>query len=82
MKITYEFFGVLERLVGAPVLQANLTGAQPTVADALAELAQRLPDLQEHLSRCACAIGEALVLRHHPLTPGTHLALLPPVAGG
>lgn len=82
MKITFEFFGVLERLAGAPILQVGLAGAHPTVDDALAELAQRLPDLQEHLSRCACAVGDAMVLRHQRLVPGTHLALLPPVAGG
>lgn len=82
MKVTFEFFGVLERLAGAPALELQLPEGGLSVDDALAELAQRLPDLQEHLSRCACAVGDAMVLRHQRLVPGTHLALLPPVAGG
>jgi molybdopterin synthase sulfur carrier subunit len=82
VQITFEFFGVLERLAGASALQLELPPDSRTVEDALAALAQRLPQLSEDLPRSACALGERLVLRREALAAGARLALLPPVAGG
>ncbi len=82
MTITFEFFGVLQRLAGSAALQMNLSATNATVEDALQELAQRLPDLAGPLSRSACAVGDAIVPRQQRLAPGMRLALLPPVAGG
>ena len=81
MQITFEFFGVLERLAGASALQLDLDDGV-TVEDALNELAQKAPNLAETLNRSACAVGDTLVARSESLTAGTRLALLPPVAGG
>lgn len=82
MQITFEFFGVLERLAGAPALELELPPKSATVGDALSVLAQCLPELAQHLPCAACAANDRLVLRRDALVPGLRLALLPPVAGG
>lgn len=81
MQITCEFFGVLERMAAVGSLQLDVSN-DATVEDALAVLAQRLPNLSETIERSACAIGASLVARSDSLTHGVRLALLPPVAGG
>jgi len=82
MHLTFELFGLLARLAGARELPLALPAHCRTVADALAVLGQQQPSLREPLERCACAVGDALVLRNAALAPGMRLALLPPVAGG
>lgn len=82
MPVIFEMFGLLERLAGARELPLALPAHCRTVADALAVLGQSQPALRDPLERCACAVGDALVLRDAALAPGMRLALLPPVAGG
>ncbi|WP_043113450.1 MoaD/ThiS family protein [Solimonas soli] len=79
--ITFEFHGQLLRLAG--VSEWALPLAVPaTLADVLDQLAAARPELAAALVRCACAIGDRLVLRREPLHGGERIALLPPVAGG
>lgn len=82
MQVTVEFWGVLERLAGHKSRTLTLDAADSTVATALAQLGVLQPELAEPLERSACAIGDQLVDRRHPLRDGATLALLPPVAGG
>ena len=79
--ITFEFHGQLLRLAGAAELALPLV-APASLADALDALAAARPELAPALGRCACAIGDRLVLRREPLRGGERIALLPPVAGG
>jgi molybdopterin synthase sulfur carrier subunit len=79
--ITFEFHGQLLRLAGASELALPLA-VPATLADALEQLAAARPELASALARCACAIGDRLVLRKETLHGGERIALLPPVAGG
>lgn len=82
MQITFEFFGVLERLAGAGARILILDDHAATVGDALERLAAESPGLRAQLERSACAVGDRLVLRAEPLRSDLRVALLPPVAGG
>jgi molybdopterin synthase sulfur carrier subunit len=79
--ITFEFHGQLRRLAGAAT-QAVSVPSPATLAAALDALAVARPELAAALARCACAIGDRLVLRRDALQGGETIALLPPVAGG
>ena len=81
MEIFIDCYGVTERLAGGPEHRLQLTPGA-VIADALALLAGRGPDLARVLPSCACAVGDAIVPRSRPLTAGERLALLPPVSGG
>lgn len=79
--ITFEFHGRLLRSAGRSELSLAVE-APLTLADALAVLARELPQLETELARCACALGDRLLLRREMLAGNERLALLPPVAGG
>ena len=81
MKITIEFYGVLEPICGAEH-RVELSGDSVSVAAVLDELATRIPEVEAHLPRTACAVGDELVGREHSLKDGDTLVLLPPVSGG
>lgn len=81
MKLTFEFHGQLLRLSG--VTEQQLAPTAPlTLEAALAQLAEARPELTAALGRCACAVGDRLILRRELLHDDTRIALLPPVAGG
>lgn len=81
MTLTFEFHGQLLRLSG--VAEQQLSNAAPmTLEAALAQLAELRPELTTALGRCACAIGDRLILRRELLSDDARIALLPPVAGG
>ena len=81
LTITFEFHGQLLRLAGAS--ERALTFDAPTLLhDALAQLAAEHPEIAAVLARCACALGDRLVLRREILRQDSRIALLPPVAGG
>lgn len=79
--ITFEFHGRLLRSAGTGERAMPLP-VPPTLAAALDALAAALPELAPELARCACAIGDRLILRRETLQGGERIALLPPVAGG
>ena len=81
MRVTVEFFGVLRQLTGATRLELALAPESP-VADALAQIERRYPDLVSRLRQTACAVGDSLVRRDAVLREGQHIALIPPVSGG
>ncbi|MDN5849426.1 MAG: MoaD/ThiS family protein [Nitrococcus sp.] len=76
-----EFCGVLQEAVGDEALELSI--ATPNrVADILEELAERIPALQTHLPRIACAVGDEVIPRSEMVTGDVPLVLLPPVSGG
>lgn len=81
MKITIEFYGALEPLCGAEH-RVEFSDDAVSVAAVLDELATRVPGVEPHLPRTACAVGDELVGREHSLNDGDTLVLLPPVSGG
>lgn len=81
MEITVQCYGPARRLFGTDALPLEL--AEPaTVADAMAQLAQRGDEFARLLKQCAVALDDEIVRRTHPLKAGDAIALLPPVAGG
>ncbi|HET8881004.1 MAG TPA: MoaD/ThiS family protein [Solimonas sp.] len=80
-KITFEFHGQLLRLAGAETRTLSFD-APVSLAEALSQLGEDVPELDAMLARCACAIGERLVLRRERLDADCRIALLPPVGGG
>ncbi|MCH4247645.1 MAG: MoaD/ThiS family protein [Acinetobacter populi] len=80
-QVTFEFYGVLADV--AETTEYTLEIKLPTLlADALATLVTDKPQIEAHLERCACAIGDSIVHRDTVLSQNTLVALLPPVAGG
>ena len=79
--LTFEFHGRLLRSAGSA--ERSITVSAPlSLAEALAALLRELPQLEPELARCACALGDRLLLRREQLAGGERIALLPPVAGG
>src|SRR3546814_13292605 len=79
MTLTFEFHGQLLRLSGAREQQLPVA-APLTLQAALDQLAESRPELAAVLGRCACAIGDRLILRRELLQADTRIALLPPAA--
>ncbi|MDN5871482.1 MAG: MoaD/ThiS family protein [Nitrococcus sp.] len=76
-----EFYGVLQEAAGDEALELPI--ATPSrVADILDELAERVPALQTHLPRIACAVGDEVIPRSEMVSGDAPLVLLPPVSGG
>ncbi len=80
--VAVRLFAILRERAGEGQLTLELPAAA-TVADALAELAQR-PGLGEALDRIevAIAVNREWATRETALEPGDELALIPPVSGG
>lgn len=77
--ITVEYYGVLKGIVGA---RSETFGVRSTVAELLADVALRHPDIAGALPGTAVARDEELVPRSAELRDGVTVALLPPVSGG
>lgn len=82
MRVTFEFYGVLQRLAGAPQRAIEVDAAGAMIGAALERLAREVPALAGELERSACAVGDALVSRSDRLAGDLTIAVLPPVAGG
>lgn len=81
MRLTFEFYGVLEKLAGTVEYSLEFE-TSVALAQALTLLAISKPDIAVQLERCACAIGDTIIPRTAILSEDTVIALLPPVAGG
>ena len=82
MRVMVECHGPLADLCGG--LEQAVEGLMPgaDVAEVLAALAARVPDIAETLRYTAVARGDVLVSRAEPVWDGDRLALIPPVSGG
>lgn len=76
-----EFYGVLQEAVGGEALELPID-TPSRVAHILEELGERIPALQAHLPRIACAIGDEVIPRSEMVNGDAPLVLLPPVSGG
>lgn len=76
-----EFYGVLQEAVGSAALELPIE-TPSRVTHILEELAERIPELQSHLPRIACAVGDEVIPRSELVTGDAPLVLLPPVSGG
>lgn len=81
MKLRVLFFSVLRDLTGTPEVEWSLP-AEATLADLLAELFDRWPDLRRWEASLLLAIDHAYVKRDAALHDGCEVALMPPVQGG
>lgn len=83
--IKFEFYGRLRRIAGMEYFSLPIK-LPKSLGDAIAELVEVFPELNQSLEVCACAVGDEIVLRNYILDSGTDegltVALLPPVAGG
>lgn len=80
MRITVEYYGLLQPLMGMQKQSLDFSGG--TVRDALECLCAQAPQLRTQLPRIACALDDELVTPDHRLEDEKVLALVPPVSGG
>lgn len=80
--LKFQCCGVLEQICGGSEYQVVLPMFPVQVDEALAQLAEAIPAMQEWLPRTACAVGDEIVARNHVLNGDETLVLLPPVSGG
>jgi len=81
VKITVQFFSFLRQLTGQSELTLDLPDGS-TVADALAQLHGKFPQLKEAEKTTLIAIGLEFATRPHRLHDGDVLSLMPPLQGG
>jgi len=81
VKVRVRFGAGLSRLAGMPRVVVELDD-DATVADLLAALAHRTPDLNGALSRALAVLGGRHLPASGPLHDGDEVSLLLPVAGG
>jgi molybdopterin synthase catalytic subunit len=81
VKVTVQFFSFLRQLAGQGELTLNLPDGS-TVADALAQLHGKFPQLKEAEKTMLIAIGVEFATRSSQLHNGDVLSLMPPLQGG
>lgn len=82
MSVRVLFFSVLRDLVGAEELALSLDVTAPRVADAVATLYARYPDLEKWDESLLVAVNCEYADREHLLQEGDEVAFMPPVQGG
>lgn len=80
IEIKIQTFGAVERTL--PQDLSVFCEVSSAIADVLNQLQQDYPEAEQAIERCACAIGEDIVLRKNRLYQDSILVLLSPVAGG
>ena len=81
MKVKVQFFSFLRPLAGQNELTLNLPDGS-TVAEALMQLYEKLPQLKEAEKTTLIAIGLEFATRQNQLRDGDVLSLMPPLQGG
>ncbi|WP_087545742.1 MoaD/ThiS family protein [Acinetobacter sp. WCHA29] len=80
IEIIIEAFGAIERLL--PKELAFEFAENQTIEEVLSHIVMLYPEATKAMDKCACAIGEDIVIRQTPLDQSCTLVLLSPVAGG
>jgi molybdopterin converting factor subunit 1 len=78
---TVKFFASLRQAAGADMAIVELEPGS-TVAQLLAVLAERYPELELNRRPVYAAVNAAYVTPTYVLEPGDQVALFPPVSGG
>jgi molybdopterin converting factor subunit 1 len=81
MQVTVRLFAVLRERAGIEQLALKLD-SQSSVANALQQIGEQLPELRPILGRVATAVNRSYVKPDATLHDGDELALIPPVSGG
>ncbi len=81
MKATVRLFAILREKAGTSEMMVDLP-EYSTVADLLAALESRFPDLSASVPHTMIAVNTEYVENTHPLHDGDEVALIPPVSGG
>jgi molybdopterin synthase catalytic subunit len=81
VKITVQFFSFLRQRAGQNELTLNLPDGS-TVADALAQLHEKFPQLEDAEKTMLMAIGVEFATRSNQLHDGDVLSLMPSLQGG
>jgi len=81
MRIRVQFFSQLKEIVGTREVQIDLA-VNATVADLLARLYVRYPELEKWDRNILVGAGVEFVERAHVLQPNDEIAIMPPVQGG
>ena len=78
--IKIEAYGAIEKHLPAKLSLSSVPNS--LIADVLDQIKIRYPSASDLLERCACAIGEDIVVRQRRLAQDSTLVLLSSVAGG
>ena len=78
--IKIEAYGAIEKHLPAELRLSCASNS--LITDVLNQIKIRYPSASDLLERCACAIGEDIVVRQSRLAQDSTLVLLSPVAGG
>ena len=81
MQIRVQFFAQLKEIVRAGEMEIELP-AGATVADLLAQLYHRSPELEKWDRHILIGAGVEFVERAHVIQPNDEVAIMPPVQGG
>jgi molybdopterin synthase catalytic subunit len=81
MRVSILYFAILRERLRRDEDKLDLPAAA-TVADALAAIAARAPEIAGLLAQVQTAVNRKVAPADHTLADGDELALLPPVAGG
>jgi len=80
IQVSFQGFGEIQPLLIQP--SSVIVAINSTVEVILSELLKQQPHLSAALERCACAVGDEMLLRDATLDHDCTLVLLSPVAGG
>lgn len=80
IEIKVQCFGAVERAL--PQDLSVFCELSSPISYVLKQVQIDYPEAEQAIERCACAIGEDIVLRNKRLYQDTQLVLLSPVAGG
>ncbi len=81
MPMRVRLFAMAKERVGQPEIRIELSSAA-TVADLRAALCAHSPELGPLWSSALIAVDEEYASDDVPITPGSQLAVIPPVSGG
>ena len=81
MKVRVQFYSQLRDLAGAPQLDVDLPG-KATVANLLAEIYAKVPELRARDKNILIAAGVEFVDRNYKIKTGDEISIMPPVQGG
>jgi molybdopterin converting factor subunit 1 len=81
MKIHLRYFASIREAIGQSE-EVLIVHEGASVADVLALLLARYPQLQPIIERSACAVNHGYVTVHTALQEGDEVVFIPPVGGG
>ena len=81
MQLDVLLFAAAREAAGTDCLQVAV-GDSPNAAEVFSTLGQRSPQLAALLPSCRLAVDGSYVADDAVITPGSEIALIPPVSGG